>query len=152
MAAGLAISRGSIFGISDFLMEFSSGATLAAGDLVNLESGELAAASASDFLIGQTTEAATSSSTGVAVNVTRGLKLIMDNDNVGTTFAVTHVGAGFDITGATGAQIVDTSTLDQTYTGLATHLRCLAYNPQDVGFDSDVSVGAFVIAQHQNYS
>lgn len=151
MAAGLVIGRGSGLGFSDYIREFDSNATLAASDLVNLESGQLEVASTGDWIGGQVLEAATSSSTGVQVNVTRGLRVVMDNDNVGTTFAATHEGQRFDITGATGAQLVDTSTADATYTGPGGQLVCLEYNPQFVrgDLDTDTSVGLFMIYDSQ---
>jgi hypothetical protein len=150
MASVLA-TRGSKFGISDVVREYLGAGTVTAMDLVNAEAGEIVLASAGDFVAGVVLESGTSSSTGLAVNVTPGLVIVMDNDNVGTTFAVTHVGARFDITGTTGAQLVDTSTLDQTYGAPSGTLVCREYNPQDVSssLDSDTSVGSFIIADQQ---
>lgn len=134
------IPKGSFYGFDKKYMKFDSGATLTAGDLVSLSSGELILATGSTPILGIVQEDATSSSTGVTVDVTPYQVVIMDNDNTGTTFAATHVGTLFDITGTTGAQVVDTSS-----TGSGDQLTCIEYNPQDEGLDSDVSIGKFVI-------
>lgn len=149
MAAGLMITRGSYWNLSEIARRFPSNATIAAGDLVNLESGQLEVLSTGDEVLGVAKEAMTSATTAGDVNVTPGLIVVMDNDNDGTTFASTHPGAAFDVTGGTGAQIVDTSTADDTAGGRTGQLRCLEYNPQGVGYDSDTSVGLFMIAECQ---
>lgn len=148
MAAGLVIPRGSkLASIPKQILRFDSNATLAKNDLVNVESGQLEVAGAGDFLAGYVMQAATSSSSDVPVDVTPLQLVVMDNDNTGTTFAATHVGNYFDITGGTGVQIVDTSTAGATYTALAGQLICLEYNPQGVrsDLDSDTSVGLFIM-------
>jgi len=137
-----AIPIGSFFGISDVLKEYDAGGTFALGDFVKMSSGELVVATAGDALFGLSNEAATSASVKVQVNITPGLEVIMDNDDVGTTFAATLVGTLFDITGATGAQIVDTST-----TGATGQLYCWGYNPQGFGFNSDTSIGRFSLSE-----
>jgi hypothetical protein len=70
-------------------------------------------------------------------------KYLVDNDNVGTTFAASHVGTYFDLTGATGAQLVDTSS-----TSTSGSLLCIEYNPQIDPVQGDTSWGLFVIAEH----
>lgn len=69
---------------------------------------------------------------------------LLQNDNVGTTFAASHVGQYFDLTGATGAQLVDTSTASQT-TG---QLLCLSYNPGIDPVGSNTAYGTFKVAEH----
>ena len=68
------------------------------------------------------------------------MRYLVDNDNIGTTFGVTHPGTYFDVTGATAAQLVDTST-----TGTTGQLLCLEYNPQVDPVKSDTSWGVFKI-------
>jgi len=149
---GLLINRGSALGLPDRVLEFKSGATTAAGDLLNIESGVLAVAGTGDFILGQGLESSVNLSTGVQVNCVPGLIVVMDNDNVGTTFAVTHVGARFDITGLTDAQLVDTSSVDTSATAPTGTLVCMAYNPQNTGrsdLNTDISVGLFTIYEMQ---
>lgn len=133
---------GSLFGISDVLREYDGGGTFTKFDLVKLVSGELVVATAGDTVLGVSNEDATSASVGVQVNVTPGLEVIMDNDNVGTTFDATLVGTSFDITGATGAQVVDTST-----TGATGQLYCWDFNPKGFGFDTDTSMGRYSLSE-----
>lgn len=136
-----AIPVGSRFSAPTLHKKYDGGGTFAKGDFVKLSSGELVVATAGDTnILGVALAAGTSSSVNVAVDVTPGLMVIMDNDNVGTTFAATHVGTKFDITGSTGAHLVDTST-----TGTTGNLLCLAYNPQGYGFDTDTSIGLFSV-------
>lgn len=141
-----AIPVGSEFGISDVLRSYLGGGTFAKGDLVMLSSGEAVVATATNRVIGVANEAATSSSTNVEINVTPGLRVIMDNDNDSTTFAASHVGTYFDMIGSTGAHLVDTSS-----TTTAATLYCLAYNPQGYGFDTDTSIGLFMLAETQYF-
>lgn len=76
------------------------------------------------------------------------LRVLMANDNIGTTFASTHKDARFDLIGATGAVLVDTSTVAQAGTAADVgQVRCLEYNPQGYGFDTDTTVGLFEIAE-----
>lgn len=85
-----------------------------------------------------------------AIRARRGMKVLMDNDNVGTTFAATHVGGRFDIIGSTGAQLVDTSSVAQVGDGTDSgQLLCTAYSPNGYGFDGDASIGIFEIAEVQ---
>lgn len=129
----------------------ASGVTVTAGDFVYFASGRITSASiAGSQLIGVVLETATGNAGGTveALVVTDpDAVYLVDNDNVGTTFAASHVGTKFDLTGATGAQLVDTSTTSAT-TG---QLLCLDYNPQIDPVKSDVSQGLFKIAEHYFY-
>jgi hypothetical protein len=69
--------------------------------------------------------------------------VLMDNDNDGHTFDAGDIGHSGDFTGATSAMQVDTSDLADT----VQQLRCIAYNPQGYGFDTDTSIGLFVVIQ-----
>lgn len=129
----------------------ASGVTVTKGDFVYFASGRITSASvAGKQLIGQVQETAAGDSAGTVkalVIVDPTMRYIVDNDNDTTTFAATHVGTKFDLIGATGAQLVDTSSTSAT-TG---QLQCLEYNPQIDPNKSDLSVGVFVIAEHALY-
>ena len=122
----------------------ANGVTVTEGDLVYFASGRITSASvAGARLIGQVLATATGNSGGTVtapVNVDPNAIYQIVNDNVGTTFAATHVGTYFDMIGATGAQLVDTSTTSAT-TG---QMLCLAYNPDNAG----ATVGHYKIAEH----
>ena len=136
-----AIPVGSRFGISPVLKKFTGGGTYAKGDLVMLTSGATVVATAgAENLLGVARVAGASASTNLEVDITPGLLVIMDNDNVGTTFAATHVGTKFDLVGTTGIMQIDTSSTSTTG-----NLLCWEYNPQGYGFDSDTSIGLFQI-------
>jgi len=135
---------GSIFGISSVLVERNAGGTFAVGDTVKHASGEAVIAAAGNAIFGVAEEAATSSSTGVQINITPGMTVIVDNDNDTTTFAATHVGTKFDQVGTTGAIQIDTST-----TGTSGQFYCLEYNPQGYGFDTDTSIGLFSVDERE---
>lgn len=66
-------------------------------------------------------------------------KYVCKQDNVGTTFAASHIGQCFDITGATGSQLVDTSTV-----GTTGQLQCIAF-----GYGGDSTKGIFIINEHK---
>ena len=127
-----------------------AGGTVTAKDLVNLMTdGQAELASTGDPIFGQALNSATS---GGDLYVLRGsrMQFIMDNDNTGTTFAATHVGGRFDLAGATGAQVIDTSTVAQVGDGTDTgQLLCIAYNPKGFGYDSDTSLGIFEVIERQ---
>lgn len=152
MAAGLVLVRGSAFD-ADFIRPFLSAATITKNDIVNLTSaGELDVAGAGERILGVALEAATSSSTDVQVNYSPFLTIVMDNDNDSATFAAADVGSFFDIIGATGAQLIDTSSkVDGTVTTNSAQMACIAYNPQGIRDDlnSDTSVGLFQIREQQ---
>lgn len=139
-----AIARGPLFnGTPQTLRAFDSNVTLTRGDLVNVAANQLELAATGEVIAGVVKKAATSSSTGVTVNITPYLTFLMDNDNVGTTFAATHANSYFfDITGTTGAQVVDTSTADAIDDNAGSgQVMCLAYNPNG----DDASVGLYMI-------
>lgn len=78
----------------------------------------------------------------VLVHVDKDALYLLKNDNVATTFAATHVGSYFDLTGSAGSQLVDTSTTSTTG-----QLVCVGYNPAIRGTDS--TYGIFRIAENQ---
>lgn len=136
---------------SSLSLPVASGVTVTAGDFVYFASGRITSASvAGQPLIGQVQETATGNAGGTVkaqVIVDPTMRYIVDNDNDSTTFAASHVGTKFDLIGATGAQLVDTSSTSAT-TG---QLLCVEYNPQIDPVKSDTSVGVFVIAEHAAY-
>lgn len=129
----------------------ASGVTITAGDLVYFSSGRVTSASiAGARCIGVALETATGNSGGsvkALVAIEPNLKLLAKNDNVVTTFAASHVGQYFDVTGATGAQLVDTSQVSTT-TG---QLLCLEYNPQIDPYKLDTTYGVFIVAEHASH-
>lgn len=142
---------GAIHGPSNFAtkaFKVANGVTVTKGDFVYFASGRITSASvAGQPLIGMVLETKTGDANGTVealVCVEPGQRYLLDNDNVGTTFAASHVGQKFDLTGATGAQLVDTSSVSQT-TG---QLLCVDYNPTIDPVRNDVSWGVFVIAEH----
>jgi hypothetical protein len=142
--------RGSYYGIPATTRLFTNGAgALAANDPVNLEAGVLTVISAGDFVAGVSMRANVASATKCPVDVTPFNVVLADNDNAVTTFVVGHVGARFDTTGTTGAVVVDTSSLDQTYGTPVGTLTCLEYNPQVKPYETDESIGLFLIAESQ---
>lgn len=134
----------------DDTITLTSGAAIAKNDFVYIVTdGQVEACAAGAGIFGIALEAASGSGESILVLRARpGMKVIMDNDNTGTTFASTHVGGRFDITGSTGAQLVDTSTVAQDGTDSG-QLFCLEYNPKGYGLDSDTSIGLFEIAEIQ---
>lgn len=129
----------------------TSGAQITAGDLVVYKTdGQLEPATAGDVVAGVALNSVAGSGSTVYFVAGKGLRVIMDNDNTGTTFASTHVGGRFDMTGATGAQVVDTSTVAQAGNGTdGGQLICLEYNPQGYGLDTDTSIGVYEIVEVQ---
>lgn len=122
-----------------------NGVTVTVGDFVYLASGVITSATiAGARPIGVVTETATGNATGTVkanVCVDNKMRYLLKNDNIGTTFASTHVGTYFDLIGATGAQLVDTSTTSAT---LGTVI-CLEYNPQIDPVASDLTYGVFLL-------
>lgn len=135
----------------------ANGVTVSDGDMVYLSSGRVTNAtitSAVDILgmvqggqsndpsnVG-TTFQATGDSAGtvkVLVTVEPNAKYVMKNDNIGTTFAATHIGQFFALIGSTGAQLVDTSTVSAT----SGTVECIAF-----GFNGDNTLGQFIISNH----
>ena len=123
--------------------------TIAANDFITiLTDGEAEVSAAGEGIFGIALEAATDGDDVRVLRAHPGMVVMMDNDNTGTTFADSHIGARFDITGTAGAQVVDTSTVAQDGTD-AGQLFCIAYNPQGYGYDSDTSIGLYEIAEIQ---
>lgn len=131
-------------------IKVTAGEAIAKNDFVTLlTDGEVEATAAGEGIFGIALEAATAKGDIITVaRVYPGMQVIMDNDNTGTTFAASHIGGRFDITGTTGAQVVDTSTIAQDGTD-AGQLFCIGYNPKGFGLDSDTSIGLFEIAEIQ---
>lgn len=126
----------------------ANGVTVTAGDFVYFSSGRITSATITGDArpIGMVTETATGNSAGTvqaSVVIDDDIRYLLQNDNIGTTFAATHVGQYFDLIGATGAQLVDTSTVSAT-TGL---LLCLEYNPQIDPVKTDTSYGVFLLVE-----
>lgn len=123
----------------------ASGVTITEGDFVGFDgSGRITNASiAGERLLGQALETATGTAGTVEclVCIDPAMRYLIDNDNVGTTFAATHVGDYFNLTGATGAQLIDTSTTSDTLGQFV----CIQYNPQVDPVASDTSWGVYVI-------
>ncbi len=153
MAAGDTRGTGSaVTGIADATLYVDSNVTAAINDLVNVQSAQMELADAGEVIAGiLLKDSITSSSTGVPINITPFLTVVMDSNS--TFIAATDAGGSsvFDISGGTGAQIVNTSTRAARVAtpSNTAQLLCLQYNPQGVGFDSDVSVGRFMILERQ---
>lgn len=125
-----------------------SGVTVTAGDFVYFSSGRITSATITGDArpVGMVTETATGNAAGTvkaSVVIDDDVRYLLQNDNIGTTFAATHVGQYFDLIGATGAQLVDTSTVSAT-TGI---LLCLEYNPQIDPVKTDTTYGVFVLIE-----
>lgn len=129
----------------------ASGVTVTAGDFVYFASGRVTSASITGArIIGQAQATATGNAGGtvkVLVIVEPNAKYLISNDNIGTTFAASHVGQYFDLIGATGAQLADTSTVSQS-TG---QTLCLEYNPGIDPVRTDTTYGVFKVAEHAFY-
>lgn len=128
----------------------ASGVTVTKGDFVYFDgSGAITNASvAGKQLIGQAQETVTGDGTLTALVITDPtMRYLVDQDNDSATFAATDVGQRYNLIGATGAQLVDTSSESST-TG---QLVCLEYNPQIDPVKDDASFGVFVIAEHVFY-
>jgi len=136
--------QGSYFGLSAAYDERLGAGTFAEYDFVKHSGGELVVGTAGANVYGVAEEAGTAAGTGLKVNVTPFLVVLMDNDNDSTTFAASHVGTMFDFTGATGVMQVDTST-----TSTSGQLYCLEYNPQGYEMDNDTSIGLFMVRESE---
>ncbi len=133
------------FSTYDFIV--TSGVTITKGDFVYFASGELTNSSVGGaLLVGNAMETATgvsNNSVKCKVCIDPEMRYLLDNDNDSATFAVTDVGKYFDLIGATGAQLVDTSS-GSTSTG---QLLCLEYNPKISPVETDTSVGVFKVRE-----
>lgn len=134
----------------------ANGVTVYSGDFVYLTSGRVTNANiAGVTLLGQVvgqdsaavsnhTESysATGNSAGtvkVLVIVEPNAKFKVINDNVGTTFAASHIGQCFDLIGSGDAQLADTST-----TGTTGQLECIGY-----AYEGDTTAGLYIINEHK---
>lgn len=124
-----------------------SGAAVTANDPVTPKTnGRFQLSTVSEPIYGVALNTCTAAGQTLYVVVGKGLRVLASNDNIGTTFAATHVGAKFDLIGATGAVLVDTSTVTQAGTAADVgQVKCLEYNPQGYGYDTDTTVGLFEI-------
>lgn len=125
----------------------ASGVTVNEGDFVYFASGRITSASIAGARLAGVVETG-GSVTGNAggtvtamVNVSPDSLYVVTHDNVGTTASAAHVGTYFDLVGATGAQLADTST-----TGTSGQLLLLEHAP-DVA-QGDATKGVFMIAEH----
>lgn len=133
-------------------IELAAHEAIAVNDFVTIVAdGQAEVTDAGDPIFGVALESASSAGDIITVaKVVPGMQFIMDNDNTGTTFASTHVGARFDITGTTGELLVDTSTDAQVGDGTDTgQLFCLEFNPAINGYKDDESIGIFQVAEIQ---
>lgn len=145
------VLRGRLDGKTNFATRnfvVTSGVTVTAGDFVYFDgSGRVTNSSvATQLLVGMAVSTAVGNAGGtitVKVCVDPWMTYLLKNDNLVTTFAATHVGTKFDLIGATGAQLVDTST-----TGTSGQLICLEYNPQIDPVKGDTTYGLFMIQEN----
>lgn len=136
---------------STMYLTVGNGVTVTKGDFVYFASGVITNATiAAKLIVGMAMETATGNAAGTVkalVCVDPEMRYLLDNDNDSATFAATDVGNFFDLIGATGAQLVDTSS-GSSSTG---QLLCLAYNPQISPVETDTSVGIFKVREHIFY-
>lgn len=134
----------------------ASGVTVTSGDFVYTTGGRVTNASITGktllgIVLGQGTDPSNHKDTQTAVGDVAGTvkvlvcvepnaKFVVTNDNIGTTFDATLIGNSFDVTGNTGAQMVDTSTSGTT-TG---QLECIGF-----GYNGDNTKGLFIINEHK---
>lgn len=136
----------SLSGADRVIMQFNGGGTFAANDFVKFDdSGEIVVGTAGAGILGVALEAGTSSTDNIHVDVSSNMVVLMDNDNDSDTFAPTDVGLCGDFTGGTGAMQADTSSFSSTIAGM----RCIAYNPQGYGKDSDTSIGLYFLTERE---
>lgn len=160
MAAGDVIPRGSLYGLPNVVAEYDSNAVLAQFDLCNLQNGQIEVADAGETILGyvlqKTAVAATSSNVQVAIEPFA--TVVMDSDETGDTLAQDLVGESFDITGGTGAQIVDISeTTAGENPAVSAQLTLLQQNDgshwdaSEVrdDFADDTSIGWYLIREAQ---
>lgn len=161
MAAGLVIPKGCwLTGLAPILDNFDSNATLAQFDLCNVQNGQLEVADAGETIAGHINQktAVTSSSTSVEVDVTPFNLYVLDSDETNDSLAQDLIGELFNITGGTGAQIVDIdATTAAENPATSSQVQLLKQNDTthwdagDVRDDlaSDTSVGLYVVVEYQ---
>jgi hypothetical protein len=136
----------SLSGADRVHMEFNGGGTFAANDFVKFDdSGEIVVGTTGAGILGVAVEAGTSSTDDILVDISPHMVVLMDNDNDSDTFASTDIGLCGDFTGGTGAMQADTDSFSSTIAGL----RCIAYNPQGYGYDSDTSIGLYFVTERE---
>lgn len=120
----------------------TSGVTITRGDTVNIADGQVALAGGTEDIYGvaQATVVGDGTLTCPILIAKENDVFEIDNDNDTNTFAGSGYGAGkfFDLTGTTGALLVDTSSASTTG-----QLYCTNEAPNS----SDTSLGWFKIAQ-----
>lgn len=134
----------------------ASGVTVTDGDFVYLASGRVTNASiAGKTLLGivhggqsndpsnvANTQNAVGDAQGtvkVLVHIEPNAKFLVTSDNVGTTLDQTHVGQAFDLTGNTGAQLLDSSTAGTTG----------SLEVVQVGYKGDLTKAVVIINEHK---
>ena len=137
---------------SVYSFPITSGVTVTKGDFVYADgSGRITNSSIGGaLLVGNAMQTATGNAGGTVkaqVCVDPEMRYLLDNDNDSATFAATDVLKYFDLIGATGAQLVDTST----GSGTTGQLLCLEFNPQISPVETDTSVGIFKIRESAYY-
>lgn len=134
------------FNSATYSFPVKSTVTVTAGDFVYFDgSGRITSATIAQARpIGMVLETATGNAGGTVkalVAVDPDNRYLLKNDNLVTTFAATHVGTYFDLIGATGAQLVDTSSTSATLG----QVICLEYNPQIDPVAADTTYGVFAL-------
>lgn len=144
------VNLGSVYGLPNVEKAFASGATLANGDLVILKANALQAAGAGETPLGVLVQnSVTASTTSALVNITVGLRVLMDSSSTGVVS--TDPGKYFDLSGGTGAQVIDITTRDTTYTsgGSSKVFFCESVNPLGLGFDSLTTAGIYIVRKRE---
>lgn len=123
----------------------ASGVTVTVGDFVYQDAGGRItnASVAGARLIGMALETAVGNAGGtVSANICIDplVKFLL---KVTGTFTIASVLRNFDLTGATGAQLVDGASV-----GTSGQLLCLEFNPQIDPVKADTTYGIFIIAEH----
>ncbi len=135
--------------IQNFLIKAAE--VITRGDWITVDDGTGkvdVVAAATEPLLGVANETVTGNSGGTnyveVILALPGTKFLMDNDNAGgETFARDDVGEWHGLTGATGAQQIDTNVDAAAPSSTANQLVCLDYNPQGFGMDADTSIGTY---------
>lgn len=123
----------------------TSGVTVTAGDFVYQDaSGRITNSSIGGArIVGMSEETATGNAGGTVsalICIDPWMKYLLQTTG---TFTASSVLRNFDLTGATGAQLVDGSTV-----GTANQMLCLEYNPVIDPVSTDTTYGVFTVAEH----
>lgn len=123
----------------------ASGVTVTAGDFVYQDaSGRITNASiAGARLVGMAEETATGNAGGTVKALICVDPLMRYLLKTSGTFTASSVLRNFDLTGATGAQLVDGTSV-----GTNAQMLCLEYNPVIDPVSTDTTYGVFIIAEH----